>query len=103
MIKILISEQEVNKIKLLEMKVGSYQSLFLSYINNTVENSDTFRLQEFLDKYVGVRIEYEDFLNSIIDRYMSENKCDISIYEMNRSVDIIGRKIILNGGISCRK
>ena len=59
-----------NTIQLLFIKVESYNNLFMSYINNTIQEANKFNLDAFLEKYAKVNQEIELLKSDMLKRYL---------------------------------
>lgn len=59
-----------NIIQLLFIKVQSYNNLFMSYINNTIQEANKFNLDAFLEKYAKANQEIELLKSHMLKRYL---------------------------------
>ncbi|EDK33874.1 hypothetical protein [Clostridium kluyveri] len=59
-----------NTIQLLFIKVQSYNNLFMSYINNTIQEANKFNLDAFLEKYAEANQEIELFKSDMLKKYL---------------------------------
>lgn len=90
--------EKVQKLRLLDLKVKSYDNLFMSYMNNTNENFNEFNLQKFLKIYFEVKFELDDIVESTVKNFLKEN--EIYDIKISHSVDL-NEGVIFIGGAVC--
>lgn len=52
-----VPQEVVSKLQLLALQKTSYENLFRSYVNNTVDEANKFNLEKFLLKYTDICVE----------------------------------------------
>ncbi|MBU5254987.1 hypothetical protein [Tissierella praeacuta] len=60
-----IDEDMSNLLKITDIKLKSYENLYISYINNTCERADKFNLDNFLVRYSDLYIKRQLIMKKI--------------------------------------
>ncbi len=90
-------EELVNKLQFNKMKLNSYENLFMSYMNNTVEEANEFNLQKFLNIYYKVNEDEYMLINSFLNKTVGKEFLDaISRREYDYVIDYINSVIIIS-------
>lgn len=89
-------EDIINKLQYIKMKINSYENLFMSYLNNTIEEANEFNLQKFLDIYYKVIEDEYMLINSFITNSVGEAYINaINKREYDYVIDYINSIIII--------
>lgn len=95
-----INKELSNAIKLYDIKFTSYDNLFMSYINNTIEEANKINIDNFLDRYTKCALQRELLIEKILKNclgndfefFRKENFKYIIDYSINQLIIMKGDK-----------